>query len=84
MDQQNFETSLKALQWQEEDMANEPIDEQAIRWLLLSVVMRSSGEWEKAKGYIQQVLAVEKSIIKGALVNDYMGRSHSHLFFSTL
>lgn len=73
MDQRNFQITLEALQWREEEMETEPIDEQAIRWVLLSVVMRNVGEWEKAREYIRKTLDAEKRIIKSAMVNDYMG-----------
>ncbi|PUU81005.1 outer membrane protein Iml2/Tetratricopeptide repeat protein 39 [Tuber borchii] len=73
MDQENFQKSLQALQYRgDEEMEDEAIDEQAIRWLLLSAVMRNAGQWEKARGYLEKIEEVDRTQFRGALVNDYM------------
>jgi len=73
MDQENFQKSLQALQYRgDEEMEDEAIDEQAIRWLLLSAVMRNAGQWEEARGYLEKIEEVDRTQFRGALVNDYM------------
>lgn len=74
MDRPNFEISMKALQWRHEEMSKDSIDEQAIRWVLLSIVSRNLGEPEKANEYIQKVLAVDRYGFKGAHNDNWMGR----------
>ena len=78
MDQENFQKSLQALQYRGDgEMENEAIDEQAIRWLLLSAVMRNAGQWEKAREYLEKIEEVDRTQFRGALVNDYMSASPS-------
>ncbi|CUS07265.1 unnamed protein product [Tuber aestivum] len=78
MDQENLQKSLQALQYRgNQDMESEVIDEQAIRWLLLSAVVRSAGQWEKARGYLEKIEKVDRTQFRGALVNDYMSASPS-------
>lgn len=72
MDKPNLEISMKALQWRDEEMEKDTIDEQAIRWVLLSVVSRNLGDLEKAKEYIQMVLAVDRYAFKGNFVDNWM------------
>lgn len=72
MDKPNFEVSMKALQWQDEEMEKDAIDEQAIQSVLLSVVLRNLGELEKAKEYIQKVLAVDRYAFRGNFVDNWM------------
>ncbi|CAZ81126.1 unnamed protein product [Tuber melanosporum] len=73
MDQENFEISFQALQyWGDHEMENDTIDEQAIRWLLLSAVMRNAGKWEKAREYLEKIQKVDRTQFRGTLVNDYM------------
>lgn len=72
MDKPNLEVSMKALQWREEEIDKDAIDEQAIRWVLLSVVLRNLGDLEKAKEYIQKVLAVDRYTFKGNFVDNWM------------
>lgn len=80
MDQDNFQKSLQALQYRgDEEMEDEAIDEQAIRWLLLSAVMRNAGQWEKARGYLKKIEEVDRTQFRGALVNDYMSAFPSRL-----
>lgn len=72
MDKPNFEVSMKALEWREEEMEKDTIDEQAIRWVLLSVVSRNLGGLEKSKEYIKKVLAVDRYAFKGNFVDNWM------------
>ncbi|RPA95293.1 hypothetical protein L873DRAFT_1698592 [Choiromyces venosus 120613-1] len=73
MDQENFQKSLQALQYRgDEEMENESIDEQAIRWLLLSIVMRNTGQWDKAREYLEKIEKIDRNQLRGALANDYM------------
>lgn len=76
MNRPNFEVSMKALQWQHEEMEKEAIDEQAIRWVLLSVVYRNLDDLEKAKEYIQKTLTVDRYAFKGNFVDNWMCTSH--------
>lgn len=73
MDQSNFEISKKALQWRNEEIINDAVDEQAIQWILLSVVSRNLDEMEKTKMYIQNVLAIDRNAFKGLLNDNWMG-----------
>lgn len=67
---------MKALQWRHEEMEKEAIDEQAIRWVLLSVVYRNLDDLEKAKEYIQKTLTVDRYAFKGNFVDNWMCTSH--------
>ncbi|PWW75986.1 hypothetical protein C7212DRAFT_195024 [Tuber magnatum] len=73
MDQENLQKSLQALQYRgDRDMESETTDERAIRWLLLSAVTRSAGQWGKAREYLEKIEKVDRTQFRGALVNDYM------------
>lgn len=72
MDRPNFEISAKALQWRNEEMEKDVIDEQAIQLLLLSVVTRNLDDLEKAKEYIQKILAIDRYAFKGNFVDNWM------------
>lgn len=81
MDKPNLEISMKALEWRDEEMEKDAIDEQAIRWVLLSVVSRNLGELEKSKECIQKVLAVDRYTFKGNFVDNWTGMFHLPLRF---
>lgn len=72
MDQSNFEVSKKALLWQDEEMTNDAVDEQAIQWILLSVVSRNLDKMEETKTYIQNVLTIDRNAFKGLLNDNWM------------
>ena len=75
MDNDGFAKSLIALEWQKEKLKDDEIDERAIHSLITSVVLRNMGEREKAKEHLQEVLAIDKTTLKGYLKDDWTGNS---------
>lgn len=73
MKRENHDLSYRALQWTREE--NDSIDEQAIRWLLLSVVYRNRGELAEAKEELQRVIALDKNALKGPYHDEWMGNT---------
>ncbi|KAL7275833.1 Mitochondrial outer membrane protein iml2 [Rhizina undulata] len=72
MGPKDFETSLDALQWRKEEIESDSVDEQAIRWLLMSLVLRNMGQLEKGRSYMDYVVGVDKTKFKGLNNDEWM------------
>ena len=73
MDNDDFAKSLIALNWRKEQLQDDAIDEKAIHSLLTSVVLRNMGELEGAREHLQEVLSIDKFLLKGGLKDDWTG-----------
>lgn len=74
MDNEDFAKSLVALNWREEQLKEDAIDERAIHSLLTSVVKRNMGELEGAREHLQEVLSIDKYLLKGGFKDDWTGK----------
>ena len=74
MDNDDFAKSLIALDWKKEQLQDDAIDEKAIHSLLTSVVLRNMGELDGARDHLQEVLSIDKFLLKGGLKDDWTGK----------
>ena len=73
MGKDDFARSLTALDWRKEQLGDDAIDEKAIHSLLTSVVLRNMGELEGAREHLQEVICIDKFLLKGGLKDDWTG-----------
>lgn len=71
MGNDDFAKSLTALDWRKDHLRDDAIDERAIHSLLTSVVLRNMGELEGAREHLQEVLSIDKFLLKGGLKDDW-------------
>ena len=71
MDPENLSDSLKAIEYGQ-DLENQGVDEQSIRWLLESVVYRRLGDLENARELLTKV--IETPTPKGTPYDEWMGK----------
>lgn len=78
MSHDDFTRSLISLEWRNEDLEGDAIDERAIYHLLTGVVLRNMGDLGGARERLGKVLSIDKSLLKGGLKDDWTGK-HSKI-----
>lgn len=74
MSHDDLTKSLASLEWRNEELEDDAIDERAIYHLLAGVVLRNMGDLEGARERLWKVLSIDKSLLKGGLKDDWPGK----------
>ena len=74
MSRDDFTKSLASLEWKNEELKDDAMDERAIYLLLTGVVLRNMGDLEGARERLSKVLSIDKPLLKGGLKDTWPGK----------